>query len=67
MLVLQDNAELVASNGGETIRLVDSLIHSPIPHYITTTRIIVQNTLKFFSNISSLLLLFFLRLLVDYL
>jgi hypothetical protein len=42
MLVLQDNAELVASCGDKIIRLVDSLIHSPFPHYTMITRIIVQ-------------------------
>jgi hypothetical protein len=30
MLALQDNAEIVASFGYETIRLVDSVIHLPI-------------------------------------
>jgi len=60
MLVLQDKAELVANCGDETIRLVDSLINSPIPQYIIITRIIVQMYpyvfLKYFISAAVILL-----------
>jgi hypothetical protein len=60
MLVLQDKAELVANCGDETIRLFDSLIHSPIPQCIIITRIIVQMCpdvfLKYFISAAVILL-----------
>jgi len=60
MLDLQDKAELVASCGDETIRLVDPLIHSPIPQYIKITRIIVEIYpdvfLKYFNSDAVILL-----------
>jgi hypothetical protein len=64
MLALQDNAEIVASCGYETIRLVDSVIHLHIRQYNMITGINVQIYSAVFSYISALLSLFFLRLLV---